>query len=174
VEFEISPQPGDILIPIRVSGRIVHLGPTYIEMMSNLKALSAWRASINRYLSPYEQPSAREESDLFLELLEDVQDEDLKIVESFDRDISVSKPQTPGCLLMADPNCRNFEEIESKIAIDPEPTSTNPRLFLLGGVPDHGESSSGKVGLAPFRTRVGDYPFSCHSARVGPCAFKRS
>jgi hypothetical protein len=100
-----------------------------------------------------------------LELLEDVQDEDLKIVESFDRDISVSKPQTPGCLLMADPNCRNFEEIESKIAIDPEPTSTNPRLFLLGGVPDYGESSSGKVGLAPFRTRVGDYICLVHGTQ---------
>jgi hypothetical protein len=164
-ESEIFPEHEEILIPVRVSGRIVHLGPTYQEMMSNLRALSAWRASINRYLSPYEQPSAREESDLFLELLEDVEDEDLKIVESFDRDISVSKPQTPDCLLMADRNCRNFEKMESKTTIDPEPASTNPRLFLLGGIPDAGESSSGKVGLAPSRTRVGDYICLIHGTQ---------
>jgi hypothetical protein len=48
-------QRGEILVPARVPGRIVHLGPTYQEVMSNLKAMAAWRASINRYLFSQEQ-----------------------------------------------------------------------------------------------------------------------
>lgn len=158
VEDTESPlQQGKILIPCRVSARIVHLGPTYQEIMSNLKAVATWKASMNRHLFSNELPSAREESDLFLELLEEVEDEDLKIVESFDRDISVPKPRTPDCLLEADRKCKNFDEMENNTFVNVEPTSTDPRIFLLGGVPDYGGASSGTVGLAPHKTRVGDY-----------------
>jgi hypothetical protein len=164
-ETESPSQLAKILVTARVSARIVHLGPTYQEIMSNFKAVAAWKASMNRHLFPKEQPSAREESDQFLELLEDVEVEDLRIVESFDRDISIPKPQTPDCLLFADQHVRNFDEMQSDKFVEPEPTSTDPRLFLLGGVPDYGDGSSGKVGLAPHKSRVGDYICLVHGTQ---------
>ncbi|KAF4625838.1 hypothetical protein G7Y89_g12324 [Cudoniella acicularis] len=150
-------QRAEILIPARVSGKIIRLGPTYQEVFSNLKAMASWKADINRYLFMDELPSAREESELFLNLLEEVEDEDLSIVESFDRDISVPQPETPHRLLYPERKCWKVDGDSSVVSGDSEPNSKNPRLFLLGGVGDHGEASPGKIGLAPSETRVGDY-----------------
>ena len=152
----------EILIPARVSGKIVHLGPTYQEIMSNLKAMASWRASINRCLHEDEQPSAREESELFLELLEDAEEEDLKIVFSFDREIACPKARTPDCMLKADRDSKLVDVDNATPPGNSKPISKDPRLFLLGGVPDYGDSSAGKVGLAPADARVGDYVFLIH------------
>jgi hypothetical protein len=143
--------------------------------MSSLKAMGSWRASINLYLFSQDQSSAREESDLFLEFLEEVEDEDLRIVESFDREISVPKPQTPHCLLNADRQCRDRRQQEVVLIASPadsKSASTHPRLFLLGGVADWGDTSPGKLGLAPSETKVGDYICQAHGLEKAPVVRK--
>ncbi len=158
---EAEPKRGEILVTCQIAGKIVHLGPTYQEVMSNLKAVASWKAGINKYLFEWEQSNAREESELFLELLEDVEDEDMEIVTSFDREITVPKPRTPDCLEDAERNSKGYGE---NIAQPPDstPVSTDPRLYLLGGVPDYGDASAATVGLAPSEARVGDYILLIH------------
>ncbi|KAH8598385.1 heterokaryon incompatibility protein-domain-containing protein [Bisporella sp. PMI_857] len=150
---------GEILIPAQIAGKIVHLGPTYHEVMSNLKAMSSWRASINRYLQDNERPSAREESELFLELLEDAEEEDLNIVFPFDREIVCPIPETPECIERVNRDCNLIDADNSALSADSKSISKDPSLFLLGGVFDYGDGSAGKVGLAPANARVGDYVF---------------
>ncbi|KAH7378538.1 hypothetical protein BKA64DRAFT_728220 [Cadophora sp. MPI-SDFR-AT-0126] len=158
---EVEPTRGEILVTCQVAGKIVHLGPTYQEVMSNLKAMASWKAGINKYLFEWEQSNAREESELFLELLGDAEDEDLEIVASFEREITVPKPRTPDCLEDTAQNSKGYGE---NIAQPPDSTSvsTDPRLYLLGGVRDHGDASAATVGLAPSEARVGDYILLIH------------
>ncbi|KIM99916.1 hypothetical protein OIDMADRAFT_166048 [Oidiodendron maius Zn] len=155
-----------IWLPALVVGKIVHLGPTYQEIMSSLKDVASWRASINYHLRERNQPSAREESELFLELLEDITEKDLEIVFSFDREIICAKPYTPNCMLEADGMSMLTADQYAKLAEmgNPTPTTTlttikGPRLFLLGGVRDLGSKSNGQLGLAPDNAAVGDYIF---------------
>ena len=159
-------QRSKIWLPALIVGKIVHLGPTYQEIMSSLKAVASWRASINHHLSERNQPSAREESELFLELLEDITEKDLEIVFSFDREIICAKPRTPDCMLEADRMSMLTVDQKAKLAEMGNPTSTTtsatikgPRLFLLGGVRDLGSKSNGQLGLAPDNAAVGDYIF---------------
>ncbi|KAH8591242.1 hypothetical protein B0O99DRAFT_519834 [Bisporella sp. PMI_857] len=148
-----------ILIPARIAGKIVHLGPTYQDVMSNLKATASWRASINRYLEESEQPSAREESALFLELLEDAEEEDLNIIFSFNREIVCPISSMCDAMERVDHVSTLIDVDDSALPTNSKPMSKDPRLFLLGGVSDYGDDSAGKVGLAPANARVGDYVF---------------
>ena len=154
-----------IRIPARISGKIVHLGPTYQEIMSNLKAMASWRASITRYLPEGQQPLAREESELFLEILEDTEEGDLDIVLSFEKEIAYPKSVTPSCIRIVDQDCRpisKLADIDKAKTGNSKPVSKDPRLFLLDGVRDYSDNSPGKLGLAPANATVGDYVFLIH------------
>jgi len=74
----------DLVIPGRLIGRIVYIGPTYDEIISDLKKTARWRASIDRYMRESQRASTREESDYFLETLEEVNDKDLEIVAAYE------------------------------------------------------------------------------------------
>lgn len=97
-----------------------------------------------------------------MELLEEVEDDDLNIVESFDREILVPHSETPQSLVYADQKCRKVDEDMVDESGESEPISKDTRLYLLGGVAYRGERSPGKLGLAPSGTRVGDYICDVH------------
>jgi hypothetical protein len=77
----------------------------------------------------------------------------------------IPKNRTPDCLIYADRQCRERGPDENNLFASPadsDPSSMHPRLFLLGGVPDWGDGSPRKLGLAPSGTRIGDYICTVH------------
>jgi Heterokaryon incompatibility protein (HET) len=158
---ELPEETKKFLVCGRKAGKIVFLGPTYEEIMSNLKAMSTWKAGINKYTYEWEQSKSREESELFLERLEDAEESDLEIIKSFDREITVPKPRKPDPLVQADIDSKGYGE---PLPPHVKAASDAPRLYLLGGVSDYGNASSATVGLAPAAARVGDYVFYIHGS----------
>jgi len=79
----------------RLSGTIVHIGLTYQEIISNLRKTNEWTTSIKDYLPGYQLTGVHEESDLFHEVLEELEFTDLAKVSSFNRDISWQPPKMP-------------------------------------------------------------------------------
>ncbi|KAI9640035.1 hypothetical protein NHQ30_011597 [Ciborinia camelliae] len=172
--------PTVLKIPARLVGRIVHLGPSYSQIMTDLSKTAEWRLSIQYHLPDRIQASVQEESDLFLEKLEDLDAKGLKIVSTCDFDVSwIPKIMPPR---LSDPNAiaeKPDPENEHLLrgwslnpSFDkPEFISTSPavgpRLFLLDN--SVGETSvleetsttrsdpPGNMGLGPSAARVGDY-----------------
>lgn len=66
----LPPKRDSLHLSARLSGRIRFLGPTYNEIIADLKKTAAWKANINRHTQAQYLPAAMEESDMFLEVLE--------------------------------------------------------------------------------------------------------
>jgi hypothetical protein len=159
---------GLLRVPSRLAGRILVFGPTYEEILSSTQKMTQWRALINRHIEDEQRPNAREESVLFLQLLEDVED-DLGKVSTFSRAVcwpaSASEHSgKPVGVWSRSSNERNWtagEVLESSWDGD-LPVTTGPNLFLLGGVKNVGKETSGKMGLAPLGALIGDYICQIH------------
>jgi hypothetical protein len=151
-------------IPSRIAGSIIAFGPTYEDIISSTQKMTQWRALINRHIKDEQRPDAREESVLFLQVLEDVDEDDLKKISTFDRviswHISLSSKGAwnsrssegnwiPGAVF----ECFDNGEL---------PVPNGPNLFLLEGVKDIGKETSGKLGLVPPSARIGDYICQIH------------
>ncbi|TGO29531.1 hypothetical protein BPAE_0014g00830 [Botrytis paeoniae] len=165
--------PTVLKVPARLVGRIVHLGPSYVQIMTELSKTADWRLSIQNHLPDKIQPSVQEESDLFLELLEDLDETGLKIVLTCGFDVSWLCERFPG--ESSDP----FDRLTKRdIGDEPllrhsffhsssersEPLPPSPvkgaRLFLLdryvGNFPVSNDAPA-NMGLGPSAARVGDY-----------------
>lgn len=182
-----SPQSDNstvLKIPARLVGQIVHLGPSYSQIMTNLSKTAQWRLSIQRYLPHNIQGSVQEESDLFLELLEGLDENDLKIVSTCDFDVSwlpenmpermsdpysdigVNKPDPKDESVLRDSQPRSSL---NRLEFIPSSRAESARLFLLkntiGKDPERVLDKSptisldlpGNMGLGPSVARVGDY-----------------
>jgi hypothetical protein len=160
---------GLLRIPSRISGRILAFGPTYEEILSSTQKMVQWRSLINNHIEDEQRPNAREESVLFLQLLEDVEDDDLGKVSTFSRVVhwpaivSENNGKPVGVWSRA-PKERNWVpgEVLDTSGDGDLPVITGPNLFLLGGVKDVGKETSGKMGLAPLGARIGDYICQIH------------
>jgi hypothetical protein len=75
-------------IPARLSGRIEHIGPTYNEMMSQVRKSDEWNSTLGSILSEQYFEAASEESEYFLEMLDESNDADRAIVTPFDPPLS--------------------------------------------------------------------------------------
>jgi hypothetical protein len=152
----------------RVVGRILYMGPTYGEIIADLKKTAQWKSSVNRYIRQDYLSEAMEDSDVFLEELEGVEDEDLEGIIAFNRDTLWKAPE------MADvvPDAKIFEGKESwrdswKESKIPDSDDTAPnapkeqRLILLDFL-HNGLNFPGRMGLAPPEGRVGDYILQVH------------
>jgi hypothetical protein len=161
----LPPKRDSLHLSARLSGRIRFLGPTYEEIIGDLKKTAAWKSSINLHAPTEYLAAAREESDMFLEVLDTIEDEDLDAVVNFDRDILWKTMDTSTVV----PDVRVFQgDInwdEGDMALEDcnltegnlaTGTSDDERLFLLS-VPSKRFDSPGIMGLAPPATRVGDY-----------------
>ncbi|CAD6446101.1 22466878-a66f-4687-b053-925e6e57bb5e [Sclerotinia trifoliorum] len=172
--------PTVLKIPARLVGQIVHLGPSHVQIMTDLSKTADWRLNIQHHLPKEVQASVQEESDLFLESLEDLDETDLKIVSTCDFEVSWHPEIMPQGL--SDPNI-----ISKKLAFENEPLlrdrfphsssdvrqslSRSPvegaRLFLLNnsikklpgldGTRATSSDTPGNMGLGPAAARVGDY-----------------
>jgi len=152
---------GEIWVPARMAGKIVHLGPTYQEIISDLKSTAKWRASINQWLPTNSRPSAREESDFFLEVLEDIEGEDLRAIESYERDISWGVSNKPDCMKEIDGEFPRLA-LGAATSENLDTDSTDPRMYLLASIDDTGDSPPSYLGLAPSQACVGDYVVLVH------------
>jgi hypothetical protein len=159
---------GLLRVPSRLAGRIIAFGPTFEEIISSTQKMAQWRALINRHIEDEQRPDAREESVLFLQLLEDVEDDDLGKVSTFSRNVewpaSASEQSGKhGEVWSRSSKERNWnpgEVLESSPG--DSPITTGPNLFLLGRVKDVGKETPGKMGLAPLGARIGDYICQIH------------
>ncbi|KAH7319034.1 heterokaryon incompatibility protein-domain-containing protein [Rhexocercosporidium sp. MPI-PUGE-AT-0058] len=143
----------DLIVPARVVGRISYLGPTYHEIISDTKKILQWKSSITRLIPEDQLPSAREENDLFLEVLENIKEQELEAIASYDRVIAWEPVDIPRSLVI-----REEEPKKSDPAIsEKSPSTPEPRLFLLSGTKEVDPSASGKMGLAPPETQEGDF-----------------
>lgn len=178
-----SPQdnnPTVLRIPARVVGRIVHLGPSYGQIMTDLSKTAEWRCNIQRHLPKAAQASVQEESDTFLELLENLDKSSLKTVSTCGFDVSWLPTKMPHGLfeqniVPKDPDLGNESLLRNpphhSIFGSPEflPTSSagRSRLFLLDnsigeasvldGTPLKKLDAPGNMGLGPSEASVGDY-----------------
>jgi hypothetical protein len=153
-----------LLIPARVVGRIIHFGPTYNEIISDLKKTDSWRCSINTNLPENLRASAREESDLFLRSLEGLEDEDLGIITSYNRNMSWEiGPGDPAfkSIIYLKRSGRDSGLIEPIFSAnfdwegDDTDSQGEPRLFLLGDANDY-KTSPANMGLVSPEAQFGD------------------
>jgi len=161
--------PAEILIPARLVGRICHLGPTYQEIISDLRKTASWRSSVNRYIPQHQRAHAREESEFFLEQLEELRQNELNLVSSYARDVSWQLPKIPPSIEMMALETLNVEQTSlegvhphDKQELVVETASLEPRLFLLTGIKNNLDSA-GNMGLAPPTASVGDFVCQIHS-----------
>lgn len=159
-------------VPARVVGRIIHLGPSYVQIMTELSKTADWRLSIQNHLPDEIQPSVQEESDLFLELLEYLDETGLKIVSTCGPDVSWLCDRFPGenpdpldrstkREIGNEPLFGNLSFHSSSERSEPLPPSPvkGARLFLLDkNVGNFLVSDApANMGLGPSAARVGDY-----------------
>jgi hypothetical protein len=168
-----------LLIHGRLVGVIEYFGPSYGEIISDLKKTAGWKASINRHVPVAYRAQVREESDYFLEVLEEVEDDDLENITALHHDISWLPESIPESIRRIDQNdlnshqtCRCLEctyvppvlpedqgsnsSGRSFPHLEPAAAPTKQRLFLLG-MNSHHLDSPGRIGLAPSNARKGDY-----------------
>lgn len=159
------PKRESLYFSARISGRISFLGPTYHEIIADLKKTAEWKVSIHQHIQPYFLPAAMEESDMFLEILEGIEDEDLEAIASFDRDTLWEAPDTANVVpdVKVFQGERKWDEDEmASVGDDPmsdkttQNKSEEQQLFLLD-VPLHRNDSPGRMGVAPSVARAGDY-----------------
>jgi hypothetical protein len=161
-------EPSQLLIPGRFVGYIAHFGPTVEQIIADLKQTSSWRSAINRHIPDHQRARVREESALFLEMIEELEPKDLDIVSSYYRELSWQVTQVPACI-------QHLEAQQADISLDEMSKSPNaglspqipfedPRLFLLGGSSNLSDSC-GKMGLAPAEARTGDYICLIHGIK---------
>ncbi|KAF7934970.1 uncharacterized protein EAE98_003015 [Botrytis deweyae] len=165
--------PTVLKVPARLVGRIVHLGPSYVQIMTELSKTADWRLSIQNHLPDRLQPSVQEESDLFLELLEDLDETGLKIVSTCGSDVSWFCYYFPGENAYPfdrptnrdigdESQLRNSSFHSSSERSEPLPPAPGKgaRLFLLdkydGYLPVSNDTLA-NMGLGPSAARVGDY-----------------
>jgi hypothetical protein len=167
--------PFKLLIPGRLVGTIQYFGPSYEEIISDLKKTAGWKASINRHVPVAYRAQVREESDYFLEALEEVEDNHLEKITALHHDISWVPESIPESLLRIDQNDLNSQQtcrclectyvppvltehqgVNSNERTFPLPPPAKQRLFLLG-MNSHHLDSPGRIGLAPSNARNGDY-----------------
>lgn len=84
----INEDTAELMLPARLAGRISHFGPTYHEIISDTRKMVRWKSNITRFIPEDQLPSAREENDLFMEVLENVVEQDLAAVSGYDRTIA--------------------------------------------------------------------------------------
>ncbi|RAL62187.1 hypothetical protein DID88_002671 [Monilinia fructigena] len=172
--------PTVLKIPTRLVGRIVHLGPSYEQIITDLSKTADWRLNIQRHLSHKVQARVQEESDLFLELLEGLDKAGLKVVSTCDFDVSWIPMKMPQGLcepnfLPKNPDLGNepllrdrpFHSTFEKPEFLPASSIDGARLFLLDN--SIGETSvldgtcitkldpPGSMGLGSSIACVGDY-----------------
>ncbi|KAB8298739.1 hypothetical protein EYC80_000914 [Monilinia laxa] len=172
--------PTVLKIPTRLVGRIVHLGPSYEQIITDLSKTADWRLNIQRHLSHNVQARVQEESDLFLELLEGLDKAGLKVVSTCDFDVSWIPMKMPQGLcepnfLPKNPDLGNepllrdrpFHSTFAKPQFLPASSIDGARLFLLDN--SIGETSvldgtcitksdpPGSMGLGSSVACVGDY-----------------
>jgi hypothetical protein len=157
----LSRNPFKLLIPGRLVGTIEYFGPSYEEIISDLKKTAGWKASINRHVPVAYRAQVREESDYFLEVLEEVDDNNLGSITALYHDISWVPESIPESIRRIDQNDLNSQQtcrcLECKYPhLEPAAPPTKQRLFLLG-MNSHHFDSPGRIGLAPSNARKGDY-----------------
>jgi hypothetical protein len=99
-----------LLIHGRLVGVIEYFGPTYEEIISDLKKTAGWRANINRHVPVAYRAQVREESDYFLEVLEEVEDDDLESITALYHDISWVPESIPESIRRIDQNDSNSQQ----------------------------------------------------------------
>lgn len=159
------PKRENLYFSARLAGRISFLGPTYYEIIADLKKIAKWKVGIHQYIQPQFLAAAMEENDMFLEVLDGIEDEDLEAIASFDQDTLWKAPEAAnvGLDVMVFPGQRTWDEDEiASVGEDltsgktVQNKSEDHQLFLLD-VPFHRNDSPGRMGLAPSVARAGDY-----------------
>lgn len=136
-----------IKVPTYLVGSILKIGPTSTEVISNLKKVSEWRATIERCVPSGRRAVAREESAYFLEMLEEMVQEDFAPV------------STQGCGYEWKPK-KAFSPLHGRDSsvVHPlfdTPCDTEHSLFLL--LPPVGnECPCACMGLVPASAKEGD------------------
>jgi hypothetical protein len=152
VHCTINEDTAELRVPARVAGRISHLGPTYHEIISDTRKIVEWKSSITRFIPEDQLPSAREENDLFMEVLENVVEQDLAAISGYDRTIAWEPAESQQSLFVQEESMGSGAGYLKRKAVP-----AGPRLFLLSGTKEIDPSSSGKMGLAPQEAQEGDY-----------------
>lgn len=159
----VPPRRHSIHFSARLVGAISFIGPTYDEIIADLKKTTEWKSSIHRHIPGPYLPIAMEESDMFLEILEGVEDKDLELVGSFDRETLWKAPE----LADVEPDVKvfrgdiNWDEVEKHtpnlVNSHTLPNTSEDRRLFLVDISNRRYDSPGAMGLAPPTARVGDY-----------------
>ncbi|KAH7409564.1 hypothetical protein BKA64DRAFT_570701 [Cadophora sp. MPI-SDFR-AT-0126] len=75
--------PGHIVVASQVAGRVAYIGPTCEEIIAFPRTTIQWKSNINQHIEITRRPQVREESDLFLEKLEVLEQGMLDMVEPY-------------------------------------------------------------------------------------------
>jgi hypothetical protein len=146
-------------IPGRLAGRINHIGPLRCDVMARADTLNEWTTLIWSNISDALRATVLEQSALFREAIEGLDEASQRTVFTFDRDISWKDLQQSSLETLK----RNFGSASSIAPSQSADFSCNGcRLFLLQ--PPALEHTASWMGLAPCGTQVGD--FVCQFADI--------
>lgn len=149
----------------RVVGRINYRGPTYVEIIADLKKTAQWKSSVNRYIRKENLPDAMEDSDAFLEELESVEDEDLEGIVAFNRDDLWKAPEItdvfPDTKIIVEGR-EAWKETKIPPSDGTAPDSPKEQRLILLDFPSSRLNFPARMGLAPPEARVGDYILQIH------------
>jgi hypothetical protein len=155
---DISLEPGDdqfgiLRVPGRLAGRIEHIGPLFDDMIGRIEMTNEWNSLIwNGISEPVLRSTVLEQSDLFLEALEQYHEFSQRTVFTFDRNITWNEAQQYSIETLE----RNYGTIDGTNAAQlADPVDNGSRLFLLQP-PTHINNTSW-MGLAPRGTKAGDF-----------------
>jgi len=145
-------EPTTVKMPSCFLGTIVHVGPSYNDVISFPQKANDWDAAVEQEVNN-RKPEKREQSDLFLEALEDTNEEALKAGLSISRKTSWRRPEQD------DEGKRVLKALKSKTR--PEPTDSDNclavSLFLVHD--EQGLSPRNAMGICCEGAAVGDFVF---------------
>lgn len=149
-----------IRTPVLVSGVISHLGPTHLETFSNLRKVDEWTSSIRKLSSKDSLPDVLESNDRFLELLEELADEELKKISRWRPGIAYLLYSLLELFPYTTPPptfASEWGEFRIEMTGEVESTVTEPCLFFLErNCVFESNNAATVMGLAPPGSRVGD------------------
>lgn len=178
-DIQLRQTSGQIMVISRIIGSIAHVGPTCLDILAFPRRNIDWRTSINQHVQvSSKRPPVREESDLFLEQLESLEEESLEMAESYHGTLCWDQTLPTSKMIRVPANYSSFtpKKTTASSQLSPELVEllsvsqehfirpNGQRLFLLAEVKRFadGQTTPGCMGISPPGAREGDLICQIH------------
>ncbi|KAE9375279.1 hypothetical protein N431DRAFT_555734 [Stipitochalara longipes BDJ] len=153
LEYSLDLDPADpttVKMPACFLGTIIHVGPTYNDIMSVPQKGNEWEAAVEQKVND-RKPEKREQSDFFLEALENTDEKVLKAILSLNRKTSWPQQGNDGK--------RVHKVLNSEINPEPVEVEYCPAVSLFLVYDENNVSPENAMGICCEGAGIGDFVF---------------